>query len=62
MRVWPGGFAVYVRMSAEDVLLELSCSYTISLLIGATCVGYWDHHWAGWPKFGVRQTIRSRLN
>ena len=32
--------AVYVRMSAEDGLLEVSCNYTISLLIGATCVGY----------------------
>eukprot|EP00984_Skeletonema_dohrnii_P033331 scaffold29532_cov67-Skeletonema_dohrnii-CCMP3373.AAC.1 len=27
-------------MSAEDVLLEVSCNYTISLLIGATRVGY----------------------
>ena len=31
---------VYVRMSAEDVLLEVSCSYTISLFIGAARVGY----------------------
>ena len=27
-------------MSAEDVLLEVSCNYTILLLIGATCIGY----------------------